>query len=80
MVEKFSPAPLDKHPEGPKEAAKEAARADGKMDGNFVAGFGWHISGVRPGQRYAAAEARGWLARQDDVMPTEFSGKKKRPN
>jgi hypothetical protein len=32
MVEKFNPAPLDKHPEDPKEAAK----ADREMDGNFM--------------------------------------------
>jgi hypothetical protein len=49
MVEKFNPAPLDKHPEDPKEAAK----ADREMDGRF----GWHISGVRPGQRHAARDA-----------------------
>jgi hypothetical protein len=36
MVEKFNPAPLDKHPEDPKEAAK----ADREMDGNFMAGNG----------------------------------------
>jgi len=35
MVEKFNPAPLDKHPEDPKEAAK----ADREMDGNFMAGL-----------------------------------------
>jgi len=32
MVEKFNPAPLDKHPEDPK-----AAKADREMDGNFNA-------------------------------------------
>src|SRR6266481_3689414 len=31
MVERFNPAPLDKHPEDPKEAAK----ADREMDGNL---------------------------------------------
>jgi hypothetical protein len=35
MVEKFNPAPLDKHPEDPREAAK----ADREMDGNFIAGL-----------------------------------------
>ena len=34
MVEKFNPAPLDKHPEDPK-----AAKADREMDGNFMAGL-----------------------------------------
>jgi hypothetical protein len=34
MVEKFNPAPLDKHPEDPKEAAK----ADREME-NFMAGL-----------------------------------------
>ena len=53
MVEKFNPAPLDKHPEDPKEAAK----ADREMDGNFMAWFGWHISGVRPCQRHTARDA-----------------------
>ena len=75
MVEKFNPAPLDKHPEDPKEAAK----ADREMDGNFMAGLVGTFPASEP-QRYAAAEARGWIACQDDFMPTEFSGKKKRPN
>ena len=35
MVERFNPAPLDKHREDPKEAAK----ADREMDGNFMAGL-----------------------------------------
>ncbi len=66
MVEKFNPAPLDKHPEDPKEAAK----ADREMDGNFMAG-----SGVRPGQRHAAVKP-GWIACQDDFMPTDFLAKR----
>ena len=52
MVEKFNPAPLDKHPEDPKEASKAAA--DGRK---FYGRFGWHISGVRPGQRHTARDA-----------------------
>jgi hypothetical protein len=33
MVEKFNPAPLDKHPG----RSQEAAKADRDMDGNFMA-------------------------------------------
>ena len=39
MVEKFNPAPLDKHPEDPAEASK----ADREMDGNFMAGWLAHF-------------------------------------
>jgi hypothetical protein len=62
--------PLDKHPEDPKEAAK--ADRDGRK---FYGRFGWHISGVRPGQRHAAAKP-GWIACQDDFMPTDFLAKR----
>jgi hypothetical protein len=53
MVEEFNPAPLDKHPEDPKEAAK----ADGEMDGNFMAGLvgtfpaSDPVSATQPGTR-----------------------------
>jgi hypothetical protein len=53
MVEKFNPAPLDKHPEDPKEAAK----ADREMDGNFMAGLvgtfpaSDPVSATQPGTR-----------------------------
>ena len=53
MVERFNPAPLDKHPEDPKEAAK----ADREMDGNFMAGLvgtfpaSDPVSATQPGTR-----------------------------
>ena len=53
MVEKFNPAPLDKHPEDPKEVAK----ADREMDGNFMAGLvgtfpaSDPVSATQPGTR-----------------------------
>src|SRR6058998_2986003 len=49
----FNPAPLDKHPEDPKEAAK----ADREMDGNFMAGLvgtfpaSDPVSATQPGTR-----------------------------
>jgi hypothetical protein len=53
MVEKFNPAPLDKHPEDPREGAK----ADREMDGNFMAGLvgtfpaSDPVSATQPGTR-----------------------------
>src|SRR5437879_6322669 len=53
MVERFNPAPLDKHPEDPKEAAK----ADREMDGNFMAGLVGTFPASDPGQRHTARDA-----------------------
>ncbi len=68
MVEKSNAAPLD----------KQAAKADREMDGNFMAGLVGTFPASDPGQRHAAVKP-GWIACQDDFMPTRFSGKKKRP-
>ena len=61
MVEKFNPAPLDKHPEDPKEAAK----ADREMDGNFMAGLvgtfpaSDPVSATQPGTRTGSPNPLG---------------------
>ncbi len=74
MVEKFNPAPLDRHPEDPKEAAK----ADREMDGNFMAGLvgtfpaSDPVSATQPGTRTGSPKSivDSLMGQNPDRAPT----------